>query len=150
MASCIACGRKLTNPSSAKRGMGPVCYSRYLKRQETEVRQEKFADIYLKNIGNGDIVLKRIDGRPATNVPHRQVRHSPTGYEWGYNGSGPADLALNILLMFVDAEVADFLHQDFKREYIAVLPEEGGIITRNDILHWIARKYGNYQLKFVI
>ena len=32
-----------------------------------------------------------------TNVPHLVVHHSPTGYEWGYGGSGPADLALNIL-----------------------------------------------------
>jgi hypothetical protein len=27
----------------------------------------------------------------------RIVYHSPTGFEWGYAGSGPADLALNIL-----------------------------------------------------
>jgi hypothetical protein len=130
--------------------MGPVCYSRYLQRQETEVRQGKFADIYLGNTGNGDIVLKRVNGVPATNVPHRQVRHSPTGYEWGYAGSGPADLALNILLMFTDEQTAETLHQDFKQEYITVLPEEGGIITRNDILHWIAKKAGTFQLKFVI
>ena len=26
------------------------------------------------------------------------VWHSPIGFEWGYGGSGPADLALNILL----------------------------------------------------
>jgi hypothetical protein len=29
-------------------------------------------------------------------LPH-VVRHSPTGFEWGYGGSGPADLALSIV-----------------------------------------------------
>lgn len=29
-------------------------------------------------------------------LPHI-VLHSPTGFEWGYEGSGPADLALSIL-----------------------------------------------------
>jgi hypothetical protein len=31
-----------------------------------------------------------------TNVPHNIVYHSPTGFEWGYGGSGPAELALNL------------------------------------------------------
>lgn len=31
-------------------------------------------------------------------IPLRHViYHSPTGFEWGYGGSGPADLALSIL-----------------------------------------------------
>ena len=34
---------------------------------------------------------------------HHVVFHSPTGFEWGYAGSGPADLALSIL--------ADYLHE---------------------------------------
>jgi hypothetical protein len=130
--------------------MGPVCYGKHLQLQETEVQQEKFADIYLQNAGKGDIVLRRINGVPGTNVPHRQTLHSPTGYEWGYAGSGPADLALNILLMFLDAETARLLHQDFKQEFIAGMPEEGGIIRRSDVLHWIAKKRGAFQLKFVM
>jgi hypothetical protein len=28
----------------------------------------------------------------------RVVRHSPTGFEWGYDGSGPAQLAIAILI----------------------------------------------------
>lgn len=32
-----------------------------------------------------------------TNVPHYCVHHSPTGYEFGFGGSGPADLALNMV-----------------------------------------------------
>lgn len=37
----------------------------------------------------------------ATNVPHNIVYHSPTGFEWGYYGSGPAELALNLAELVV-------------------------------------------------
>ena len=44
------------------------------------------------------IVLRRLDNRDtATNVPHLVIHHSPDGYEWGYRGSGPAELALNLV-----------------------------------------------------
>jgi hypothetical protein len=107
------------------------------------------ADIQLPAVPGGDIILKRINGRPATNVPHRLTKHSPTGYEWGYAGSGPADLALNILLMFVDPATAERLHQEFKQAFIATLPEEGGVIKREDIEHWIAEHTGTLQLRFL-
>jgi hypothetical protein len=45
-----------------------------------------------------ELVVQRMEtpGRIATNVPHRLVHHSPGGFEYGYGGSGPADLALNL------------------------------------------------------
>jgi hypothetical protein len=51
----------------------------------------------------------------------RPMNHSPTGFAWGYGGSGPAQLALAILLKFVNEPTALSLHQDFKREVIAQL-----------------------------
>jgi hypothetical protein len=45
-----------------------------------------------------DIILWRDkNGRACVNIPHSIIYHSPCGFEWGYGGSGPADLALNIL-----------------------------------------------------
>lgn len=41
------------------------------------------------------VVVTREDGTQAN--LRRVVLHSPTGFEWGYGGSGPADLALSIL-----------------------------------------------------
>jgi hypothetical protein len=50
----------------------------------------------------GDIVCRRDpDGTKHFNVPRRHVHHSPTGWEWGYGGSGPSDFALNVLALFV-------------------------------------------------
>jgi len=54
----------------------------------------------------------------------RVINHSPTGFCWGYNGSGPAQLALAILLEHFggDQVRAKSLYQDFKSNVIANLP----------------------------
>lgn len=40
--------------------------------------------------------------------------HSPTGFEWGYRGSGPAQLALAICAYVAGDEVALEVYQAFK------------------------------------
>jgi hypothetical protein len=54
----------------------------------------------------------------------RVVNHSPTGFCWGYGGSGTAQLALAILLDHFngDTERALGLYQDFKFKVISRLP----------------------------
>ena len=42
------------------------------------------------------------------------VNHSPTGFAWGYSGSGPAQLALALLLKYTDENKASRLYQEFK------------------------------------
>ena len=67
------------------------------------------------------------------------VWHGPTGFEWGYGGSGPADLALNILLAATgDRDFAAKNHQAFKWKFVAALPPEGGVIRGSDVEEWIA------------
>ena len=70
-----------------------------------------------------DRVVAR-DGKiinPAQSL--RVVNHSPDGFSWGYPGSGPAQLALGILLVHLngDKERALALYQDFKDAVIARL-----------------------------
>jgi len=87
-----------------------------------------------------DILFRRmLDGRIETNVAHKIVRHSPTGFEWGYGGSGPADFALNILLRFVSFEIANALYQQFKFDIIAKLDDSGRILAK-DIDAWLKEK----------
>lgn len=47
------------------------------------------------------------------------ANHSPDGFNWGYGGSGPAQLALAILLELVDENIAAASYQMFKREFVA-------------------------------
>jgi len=89
---------------------------------------------------NEDIYCSRSASGIITNVPCRITYHSPDGFEWGYGGSGPADFALNILSIFVGQEAAERYHQEFKRAFVATLPQEGGTIKRDDILRWIGEK----------
>jgi hypothetical protein len=45
-----------------------------------------------------EVYVIRDDGKQYPLPLYTQIRnHSPTGFEWGYNGSGPAQLALAIL-----------------------------------------------------
>jgi hypothetical protein len=59
---------------------------------------------------------------PAVSL--KVVNHSPDGFSWGYPGSGPAQLALGILLVHLngDKERALSLYHDFKFKVIAKLP----------------------------
>ena len=60
--------------------------------------------------------------------------HSPTGFEWGYGGSGPAQLALAMLAShFGDEAKALAIYQDFKREVVAGLPKRGWTLSSRDI-----------------
>ncbi|MGC9084405.1 MAG: DUF6166 domain-containing protein, partial [Anaerolineae bacterium] len=66
------------------------------------------------------VIAVTVDGRPLQHI----VRYSPTGFEWGYGGSGPADLALSILRDYLGdhpeaEEIADRLYQEFKECCIA-------------------------------
>ena len=81
------------------------------------------------------------DGTARMTCPHT-VRHSPTGPEWGYGGSGPADCARSVLLALADEATADAHYQDFKRDVIARLPSEGAVLTRVAVLAWLAGQAG--------
>ncbi len=50
--------------------------------------------------------------------------HSPNGFNWGYGGSGPAQLALAVLLKLMDKEDAVKKHQQFKWGVISTLPQD--------------------------
>jgi len=61
-----------------------------------------------------------IDGVELLPDESQKMRnHSPDGFNWGYTGSGPSQLALAIMLHCTDKEVAGDTYQDFKREVVA-------------------------------
>lgn len=53
----------------------------------------RFAGQILPEAGSAVTVSDGGDGRPLLQLTY----HSPTGFAWGYAGSGPSDLALSIL-----------------------------------------------------
>ncbi len=72
------------------------------------------------------------------------ARHSPTGFEWGYEGSGPADLALAILTDSLGCEPEPGTYQQFKRDIIAKLGANWRI-SEPTIKAWAAKTLAGLQ-----
>jgi hypothetical protein len=65
------------------------------------------------------------------------VNHSPTGFAWGYGGSGPAQLALALLLEITTKEMALLWYQEVKRNIIAPLPQADFMLDSQDMISFI-------------
>lgn len=64
-------------------------------------------------------------GRHEPLPPRNNIfNHSPSGFSWGYGGSGPAQLALALLVDVVSTDRAVRFHQDFKWHRTAPLPHD--------------------------
>jgi hypothetical protein len=65
--------------------------------------------------------------------------HSPTGFEWGYAGSGPAQSALAILLDFTEGKrnFCERFHQVFKECYLIRVKKPGWILKSQTIQRFI-------------
>lgn len=83
----------------------------------------------------GGEVEVRVDGKPI-DCRYDLLSASPSGFEWRYGGSGPAQLAIAILAHAYDDEFAGEYYQQFKREVVAELPEEGWTLTKHDLDEW--------------
>lgn len=93
------------------------------------------------------------DGSLLTNVLWQVRHHSPSGFEIGYGGSGPADLALNMMAALFPiragestvqcfhghvTERAWSLHQDFKFAFLAGADRSSGCLEWKEIEKWLA------------
>lgn len=65
---------------------------------------------------------KWLDPRPS----QKHHNHSPDGFNWGYAGSGPAQLALAVMLKLTGKSDG---YQDFKFKVIAGIPKGAFDIT---------------------
>ena len=96
------------------------------------------ADVLRPGYDAQDVVLyRRVDGTACASVRH-VPRHSPTGIEWGYAGSGPADLARSVLLALTDEATAERLYPAFKADVVARVPHAGGVLRAADVRAWVA------------
>lgn len=82
-----------------------------------------------------------MDDRQLTPGESQHVRnHSPSGFAWGYAGSGPAQLALAILLRAgVEIKMALQYYQAFKSDFLVSLPREFFSFTV-DIDAWLLQR----------
>ena len=71
----------------------------------------------------------------------RLRNHSPDGFNWGYTGSGPAQMALALLLQIAGERFALEHYHKFKFEVIAGLAQgQDFILDEKLVLAWIQRE----------
>lgn len=86
--------------------------------------------VYVGTRNNGFCSIKRRGELDNINLRLDLCSHSPTGFDWGYGGSGPAQTALAILADYLGHDQRAFaLHQDFKWALVCGLPHWGWEIT---------------------
>lgn len=85
------------------------------------------------------VVVAREPGSTYPLSPRYDLRnHSPDGFQWGYCGSGPAQLALAILADATDDETALRLYQLFKVQRVAAIPQQSRWqLSRADVIAWV-------------
>ena len=150
MTHCRRCNRVLKNPVAVKNGIGLVCARKEqidnaLKRNDSDTDQivpydggniwieRQFAktlnaDQKIENAVDRYIYTQHYASGIKTNVQRSLYKHSPAGFNFGYGGSGPADLALNICRMFSpepDTVQPDF-YQRFKERFCTSQGDENG------------------------
>ena len=87
-----------------------------------------------------------IDTELSPEPSQKLWNHSPDGLQWGYGGSGPAQLALALLLDATsDPDIAQTFHQAFKWEKVAGWGEMWSI-TKSEILIWLEKQKGRQML----
>ena len=145
VSKCRICDCLLTS-KWAEVGIGPVCASKMgITFGDKKTNQQKGDDDDLIGYDGGDLFIERIDPGESesgvknfasgcrSNVPRQIYRHSPTGYNFGYGGSGPSDFALNCCLLIAKhADDAYRVYQDFKRKFVEVAQGNRLSIPRNE------------------
>lgn len=80
-------------------------------------------------LGYGECTVEVLPSKPGViaigyPLPHL-VRHSPAGFEWGYGGSGPADLARSLLAHHLNNTPPNpRVYQRFKAQVVQLLPRD--------------------------
>jgi hypothetical protein len=105
---------------------------------------------YRRPLSEKNIVVMSTNGIVWANVPLylKEVNHSPTGFEWGYYGSGPAQLAYAILRTWEEMvegrdkrqakAYALRMYQVFKDDVIAGIKEDEWTITSERVGTWVS------------
>lgn len=101
-------------------------------------------DCYRGEFSEGDVRVMRPDG-VVLDLYLDEVCHSPTGFAWGYHGSGPAQLAYALLRDTLGdtkgRRIALDYYQEFKRDVVAPLDQRSGwSISKALIFDWLAAR----------
>ena len=110
-------------------------------REERTVRGDELTSVF--DVIQGHWQTREVylaGGRLNPSESLAVARHSPDGFSSGDGGSGPAQLALAILLRATDRETAVAHYQAFKWDVIAKLPPEDFTLRLAKVRDWLASR----------
>ena len=84
----------------------------------------------------GESGLFYLDAGPSQKLKN----HSPNGFNWGYHGSGPSQLALALLLDVVGRAKALKHYQEFKRWHVACFSDDEWAMSAKDIKFFVEER----------
>lgn len=110
-----------------------------IKNELLEVKPVWFIGVRLVCSYAPVVVYVVSDKKRQLLTPNRswRIRQHSSQFEWGYEGSGPAQLALAMLLTIVDEQTAEKRYQEFKRAAISRVDGCSWKIRLGDILSWL-------------
>jgi hypothetical protein len=82
-----------------------------------------------------------IDSATGARYPLRDTHRHGQGFEWGYGGTGPSNLACAIWQEFLGRPHQRdqwWPCQQLKEALLQYMPREGGVITDRDLADWWA------------
>ena len=145
---CARCGRALKSPKAREIGYGMVCWRKIQGEMARDQRNSDDSIVITPTITDGYAGARGPDGsvkvvriRNGRQEPLRHlVHHSPDGFNWGYGGSGPAELARCIV---ADATGISNPHpavyQEFKREFVSGWGDRWEI-SLDEVRSWLTTK----------
>jgi hypothetical protein len=94
--------------------------------------------------GNHRVTVVKQEGPTTAPLPLRLnwKNISPGGFEWGYHGSGPSQLALAILGEVTSKNRALQEYYEFKVQVVGQLPFQGWALHEVDIRKWLLNRQG--------
>lgn len=129
---CEACLNGHTIAANFHQLVGFVCESHYqeCKRIEDGCKNHIYQGI--RRTEEHPKAEVYVDGQPLP-MTELALRKSPSGFEWGFGGSGPAALAHSILAYEFGEEANEISHQDFKWAVVAELEHTGWTLSSSQI-----------------
>lgn len=88
----------------------------------------------VRTAGGCAVTVSGPDGSRELDPRFDLRNHSPDGFEWGYGGSGPAQLALALAAdVLGNDEAAQRVYQRLKFRVVGRLPADGWSLTEGEL-----------------
>jgi hypothetical protein len=98
--------------------------------QRTESGKNKVIRHEERILPNGKILHRQRPLDPRNDL----INHSPDGFEWGYRGSGPAQLALALCADTIGDKLALLIYQRLKEKVVTLWEEDDWEVTQTGLI----------------